>query len=204
MAGINPDKWITPVVIGLDVSEAVKARRAKRVFSEGGAGDAEVTALAEAVRLSASCFNNQPWRLVFCRGKDALEAVKGALSKGNVWATRAPLIIAVAARPPDDCQLSDRRDYFLFDCGLAVGQLELRATELGMIAHPIAGYDPLKVKAALGIPEDHVVITLVICGRPGTDDSLLSDKQREAEALRPERRPQGENIFLDRWGSPLA
>jgi nitroreductase len=188
----------------MDVSEAVQTRRARRVLSERGIEDDEVRALAEAARLSASCFNNQPWRLVFCRGGDALGAVKAALSKGNVWATRAPLIVAVAARPPDDCQLSDRRDYFLFDCGLAIGQLELMATGLGLIAHPIAGYDPLKVKAALGIPEEHTVITLVICGHPGDDDSLLSDKQKEAERSRPERKPLGETVFLDRWGSPMA
>lgn len=188
----------------MEVAEAVEARRARRALSERAVEDEKVGALAEAARLSASCFNNQPWRLVFCRGGDALLSVKAALSKGNAWATRAPLIIAVAARPPDDCQLSDRRDYFLFDCGLAIGQLELAATAMGLIAHPIAGYDPLKVKAALGIPEDHTVITLVICGYPGTDDSLLSDKQREAERSRPERKPRGENLFADGWGRPLA
>ncbi len=188
----------------MEVAEAVDVRRARRVLSERAVEDEKVVALAEAARLSASCFNNQPWRLVFCRGKDALDAVKGALSKGNAWATRSPLIMVVAARPADDCQLSDRRDYFLFDCGLAIGQMELAATAMGLIAHPIAGYDPLKVKAALGIPEDHTVITLVICGYPGTDDSLLSDKQREAEKSRPERKSKGENFFEDRWGRSLA
>ncbi len=187
----------------MDVAEAVDRRRARRVLSEDRIEVDKVKALAEAARLSASCFNNQPWRFVFCTGKDSLDAVKGALSKGNAWATRAPLIIAVAAQPTDDCQLSDRRDYFLFDCGLAVGQLELRATEVGLIAHPIAGYDPAKVKSALGIPSEYTVITLVICGYPGTDDSLLSDKQKEAEKRRPDRKPKGENIFLDRWGSAL-
>lgn len=188
----------------MDVSEAVETRRARRVFSDEGVEQGKVRSLAEAARLSASCFNNQPWRLVFCVSKDSLAAVRPALSKGNAWAIRAPMIVAVAARPPDDCQLSDSREYFLFDCGLAIGQLLLRATELGMIAHPIAGYDPVKVKTALGIPEDHTLITMVICGYPGTDDSLLSDKQKDAELRRPERKPPGENMFLDAWGNPLA
>ncbi len=188
----------------MDVSEAVDVRRARRVLSERMVEDETVRTLVRAVRMSASCFNNQPWRLVFCTGQESLEAVKGALAKGNVWATRSSMIVAVAANVQDDCHLSDERNYFLFDCGLAIGQLELQATELGLIAHPIAGFDPLKVKAVLGIPQGYTVITLVICGYPGTDDSLLSDKQKEAEIRRPERRPQGENIFLDRWGSPLT
>ena len=187
----------------MEVAEAVDSRRARRVLSEKSIEEEKVRAIVRAARMSASCFNNQPWRMVFCRGEESLGAVKGALSKGNAWATRASMIVAVASKAPDDCQLSDHRDYFLFDCGLAVGQLELQATELGLIAHPIAGYDPLKVKAALGVPEEFTVITLVICGYPGTDDSILSDKQKEAEKQRPERKPQGENFFLDRWGSPL-
>jgi nitroreductase len=188
----------------LEVAEAVEARRARRVLSERVIEGEKRKVLAEAVRLSASCFNNQPWRLVFCTDGGSLDAVKAALSKGNAWATRAPLIVVVAARAADDCQLSDHREYSLFDCGLAVGQMVLQATEVGLIAHPIAGYDPVKVKVALGIPDDHVVITLVICGYPGTDDSLLSDKQREAELHRPDRKQIGDNIYQDRWGAPFG
>jgi len=174
----------------VDVVDAIRARRAKRALQEKPVEDEKLEALVEAVRLSASCFNNQPWRIVICRGPEALEQVKGTLAKGNVWATRAPVIMVVAARPPDDCQLSDKRDYFLFSTGLAMGQLELRATELGLIAHPIAGYNPLKAKEMLGIPEDFVVITYVI--------------EKASEAERPERKPVGENFYLDRWGAPFG
>ena len=124
------------------------------------------------------------------------------MAKGNEWTTRAPLIIVVTCREADDCKSSDRRNYFMFDCGLAIGQVELRATELGLLAHPIAGYDPLKVKAALGVPEEYVVMTLVICGYLGGDEALLSEKQKGWERTRPERKPLGETIFLDKWGSP--
>lgn len=185
----------------MDVVDAIRTRRARRVISDRPIENDKVDALVEAVRLSASCNNNQPWRIVLARGKEALDAVKSALPRGNAWATRSPLIIVVSAKDSDDCKLSDNRDYFLFSTGLAIGQLELRATELGLIAHPIAGFDPLKAKELLGIPQDHVVITFVICGYPGTDDSLLSDKQKAIEPTRPERKPVGENIFLDKWGN---
>lgn len=187
----------------MEVAEAIHSRRAKRVLQVKPVEDDKIDALVDAARLSASCNNNQPWRIVVCKGKDALEAIKGALARGNQWATRAGVILVVSARPPDDCQLSDKRDYYLFSTGLAIGQLELRATELGLIAHPIAGFDPLKAKEILGIPADYVVITFVIVGYPGTDDSLLSDKQKALEPNRPERKPVGENFFLDKWGAPF-
>lgn len=185
----------------MDVSEAIEKRRARRVLSDRPIEKEKVDALVRSVRLSASCFNNQPWRITLCMG-EGLPAIKECLSKGNAWALKAPLIMAVAARPDDDCRSSDKRDYFLFSTGLAVGQMELQATELGLIAHPIAGYDPMKVKANLGIPPEFTVITLVNCGYPGSDDSLLSDKQKESEKERPERKPVGENFFLNRWGNP--
>lgn len=188
----------------VDVADAVRARRARRVLSETPVDDEAVRSLVEAARLSASCFNNQPWRLIFCRGPGPLSSLRSALSKGNAWATKATLLIAVAAKQEDDCRLSDGRDYYLFDCGLAIGQLVLRATELGLVAHPIAGYDPVRVKQALGIPEGYTVITLVVCGYPGSDDSLLSDKQKEAESSRPERKPLAENFQVDAWGNGMS
>ncbi len=188
----------------MEVAEAIQTRRARRALSDKPVEKEKVEALIEAMRLSASCFNNQPWRVTLCMGSESLSSIKTALSKGNVWATRAPLIIVVSARPPDDCQLNDRRDYFLFSTGLAVGQMELRATEMGLICHPIAGYDPLKAKLLLGIPEEFLVITFVIVGYPTTDTSLLSDKQKAQESERPPRKPVGENFFLDKWGNPFS
>jgi nitroreductase len=203
VASLYPPNVISRSGETLEVVEAIRARRAKRAISDKQVEDEKIDSLVEAVRLSASCFNNQPWRIVVCRSKDALVSVRGALSKGNVWASRAPVIMVVASKPDDDCKLSDRRDYYLFSTGLAVGQLELRATELGLIAHPIAGYDPLKTKELLGIPTEYVIITFVIIGYPSGDDSLLSDKQKESELTRPERKPVGENFFLDKWGNPF-
>jgi nitroreductase len=63
---------------------------------------------------------------------------------------------------------------------MAVGNLMLQATGMGLIAHPIAGFDPVKVKEILGIPEDYTLITLVVIGRPG-DSEKLSEKHRETE-----------------------
>ena len=185
----------------MEVSEAIGVRRALRALDTRPVGSENEAALVEAARLSASCFNNQPWNLVFCSSEESLRKVKAALPKGNAWATRSPLIIAVVSKAEDDCQLSDRREYHLFDCGLAIGQMLLRATELGFVAHPIAGYDPAKVREALSIPDEYTVVTLVICGFQGSDDSLLSDKQKASEGERPGRKDVSENFHRDRWGT---
>ena len=186
----------------MDVKDAVEARRAKRAISRQPLRRNEIEALIKSMRLSPSCFNNQPWRVVIVDEPYRLEALRDCLSKGNAWARQAPCIMAVCSRPADDCQLSDERVYHHFGCGLAVGQMMLAATEMGIIAHPIAGYDPLAAKQALGVPTDMVLITLVIIGYPGDDIGLLSEKQRADEFVRPERKPIGDNFFHGRWGAP--
>jgi nitroreductase len=188
----------------MDVKEAVDRRRATRAFDSRPVSDGLISELIGTMRLSPSCNNNQPWRVIVARDQTTLEAVRSSLPKGNGWATRAPLIFVVCARLDDDCKLTDRRDYYLFSTGIAVGEMVLRATELGLIAHPIAGYDALAIKEKLAIPADHVLITLVICGYPGTDVSMLSEKQLLAEVERPARKPVGDNFFDGSWGKPWA
>ena len=199
---------LLPLSVGtgktMEVSEAINQRRAKRMFDPRPIEAEKVIALVEAMRLAPSCNNNQPWRVTVCREPESLAKAKSALSKGNVYATKAPLIFVIASKLEDDCHgLSDGRDYYLFGCGLAVGQMLLRATELGLIAHPVAGYDPLLLKKELGIPEDQVVIAMVNIAYHGTDDALLSDTQKAKESVRPERKPVGENFFEGKWGVPF-
>lgn len=161
------------------INGLIAARRAKRALRPDPLPPAAIERLVEAAHLAPSCFNNQPWRFVVAQG-EKLAAVKNALPGGNYWALKSPAILAVASHPDLDCRLSDNRDYFLFDCGLAVGFLMVQATQMGLVAHPIAGYDPIAVKEALGIPKDYVLITLVVLGWPG-DPAELSDKHREIE-----------------------
>jgi nitroreductase len=97
------------------------------------------------------------------------------------------MIIAVHSRREDDCDIKER-EYYLFDTGLATAFLILRATERGLVAHPIAGYDEAAVKKILDIPGDARVITLIIVGaHAGSIHPELSDKQAADETNRPER-----------------
>ena len=172
----------------MTINEHIVARRAKRALSTDPVTQEEVNLLIQAAHLAPSCFNSQPWRFVVIDEEETLAAVKDAMPEGNYWTAPAPVIIAVTSHRDLDCKLSDNRDYFLFGCGMAVGNLMIQATQMSLIAHPIAGYNPVRVKVILGIPEDYTLITLVIVGRPG-DVSQLSDQHREIELGPRERKP---------------
>jgi nitroreductase len=124
-----------------------------------------------------------------------MEQLHGVLSKGNEWAQAASMIIAVVSRPDLDCQIKGR-EYYQFDTGMATAALILRATELGLVAHPIAGFSPNKTRPILNIPETMDVIALVIVGKKAdTIDPRLSDTQVKAEQTRPERKPLSQIAF---------
>jgi nitroreductase len=171
----------------MDVKTAIQERRAYRSLSPVAITDGLVDDLAQSAQLFCSCFNNQPWRYVFVYDREMLTRMHEALSSGNEWARAASMIIAVFSKPELDCMIRERRYYF-FDTGMATAALILRATELGLVAHPIAGFSPKKVREILHIPDDMEVITLVIVGKHSDSISpVLSDKQIADEKTRPER-----------------
>jgi nitroreductase len=183
----------------MDVKKAIEVRRAYRSLDPVEIADDLVKDLAEAARLTMSCFNNQPWRFVFACAPEVLTKLFSAMSRGNEWTQSASMIIAVFSRRDFDCDVKERV-YYLFDTGMATAFLVLRATELGLVAHPIAGYKEDAVKEILGIPEDMRVIALVIVGKHSEEISpLLSEKQVEAEKERPERIPLEELVYIDRY-----
>ncbi len=172
----------------MDVREAIESRRAYRAIEPVEATDELIKDLTYHASLAPSCFNNQPWRFVFAKRREKLEELYSALSSGNNWAKTASLIVAVYSRKDYDCVVKER-EYYLFDTGMAVALMILRATELGLVAHPIAGYDQDKAKKALGIPEEDILITLIVIGKHSRKAvSSLSSKQMEAELKRPLRK----------------
>ncbi|MCD5417123.1 nitroreductase family protein [Candidatus Bipolaricaulota bacterium] len=184
------------------IHHLIVERRAKRALSAEPVCAEEIGLLIEAAHLAPSCFNSQPWRFIVIDDKEKLAAIKETMPKGNYWTAPAPVIIAIASQRDLDCKLSDERDYFLFGCGMAAGNLMIQATEMGLIAHPIAGYNPTKVKEILKVPADYVLITLIIVARPG-DPVNLSEDHRAIELGERDRKPLIEVMARNRFISEL-
>jgi nitroreductase len=183
----------------MDVKEAIEKRRAYRSLIPVEISEDLIKDFSECAQITASCFNNQPWRYIFVYDKKMLEKMHEALSSGNEWAQKASMIIVVLGKKEDDCVIHDRI-YYRFDIGMATCAIILRATELDLIAHPIAGYSPRKTREILGIPDDIDVITLVIVGKHSDKiDTILSEKQVEAEKERPERKKIDEFVYMNRY-----
>jgi nitroreductase len=183
----------------MDVKEAIKKRRAHRSLDPVEVDDRLIKDLAEHAALSPSCFNKQPWRFVFVHDPAVLKQLHSGLPDGNRWATLGSMIIAVFSQKEDDCLIKER-EYYLFDTGMATAFILLRATELGLVAHPIAGFKEQKVKEILHIPQEYRLITLIIMGQKSdTIHDLLNEKQVEGEKERPPRLPFEQFAYMNRY-----
>ena len=187
----------------MDVQNAIAARRATRSLDPVTVTDDLIHDLARHAGLSHSCDNNQPWRFIFVRDPAALSALHDALTRGNAWMKAASALIVVCGRPDEDCVIKDR-EYVLFDLGLASAFLILRATELGLVAHPVAGFSPKKTREVLSIPETYKVITVIALGRKASAiNPVLRPDQIQEETVRPERIPFERFVFIDRFPAEI-
>jgi nitroreductase len=186
----------------LDVKQAILARRAYRSLDSVEITSDLIKDLAESAQLAPSCNNNQPWRFVFVYDPEMLKKLHATFDKGNEWMRASSMIIAVVSNRQYDCIVKDRI-YYNFDTGMSVGFLILRASELGLVAHPVAGYNEESVKEVLGISKDMVVITLINVGKhSSTISPALSEKQKLGEKQRPERFPLEKFVYVNSYKTP--
>ena len=83
---------------------------------------------------------------------------------------------------------------------MATSQMFLRATELGLVAHPILGFSQTKVREALDVPDDMELMTLVLVGKKADAiNPILDEGQVKSEKTRPERLPLERFAFIDRY-----
>jgi len=183
------------------MSESIFFRRqSKRAYLTKEIPEDMLARIFEKIRWSPSCNNNQPWRFVFVYDKEQRARFMTALSAGNQWAAAAPVLIAVCARQADDHTRSDDPvAYYQFDCGLAVMSLLLAATDEGLLAHPMAGYDAPGLHAVLDIPAAYHIMCVIAMGFPGSID-LLDERTRKKDEAPRTRKALAEIICKERFG----
>ena len=183
----------------MELMHAINERRAYRVIKPVKITEDTLDYLAEAAQLAPSCYNNQPWNYVFVTSPEKLAQMQPVFSKGNEWAYNGSLVIAVCSKKEDDC-ITAGREYHHFDSGISSAFLMLAATDLGLVAHPIAGYSQKKAKKVLNIPQDMTVITLIVVGKHDEEKlAQLSDEDKKAEIERPERKEFSQFIHLNEY-----
>ena len=186
------------------IHDLFKRRWSPRAFSDQPVEPEKLRILFEAARWAPSSNNEQPWRFIVANKDNETEwnRLFACLVEGNrTWAYRAPvLILSVASLNFEDDSKPNRHAFH--DTGMAVENLVLQATALGLSAHQMAGFDVEKARADLKIPSGYEPVAMIAVGYPG-DLASLPDRLRERELQLRSRQPISEWTFSGQWGDPL-
>lgn len=186
-----------PAVPG--VIEAILERWSPRAFSHKPVSREHLRKILEAARWAASSYNEQPWRfIVGHKGHPTYQKIFDSLVEFNQsWAGSAPvLILSVASKNFAHNGAPNR--FAIHDTGAATGYLSLQATTLGLHTHSMAGFDPVKARAAFRIPESYDMGAVTALGYLGDVDNL-PEGLLERELAPRDRKPLSEIVLSD-WG----
>lgn len=193
-----------PAITSQPINDLIQQRWSPRALSNEPIDRVTMIKLLEAARWAASRNNTQPWRFVVAMQEDTAEFERlfDCLLPGNQkWAHNASALVAVVTsligkpnKPPTQA--------FLYDTGLAVGQLVLEAMANDIYAHQMAGIDRDKVVESYHIPDNHQVVCIIALGKMG-DVSTLVEPFDAREVAPRERKPLEEIAFSAEWGAPF-
>jgi nitroreductase len=184
------------------IEDVIARRWSPRAFEERPVEPEKLKSLFEAARWAPSSNNEQPWRFIVASKADAPtehERLVACLVEGNrKWAFRAPvLMLSVASLNFEDDGKPNRHAYH--DTGMAVGNLLLQATALGLQVHQMAGFDVQKARETCLVPTGFDPVAMIALGYPG-DPAVLPEYLREREMKPRERQPINDFVFSIKWG----
>lgn len=188
------------------IHELLRRRWSPRAFSDRPVQPDAVRSLLEAARWAASSRNEQPWRFTIATQDNPTEfrRLLSCLRERNIiWAQHAPVLMLSVAKLYFDRDGKLNRHAF-HDVGLAVQNMIIQATALGLSARQMGGFYVDKARQTFNIPEDYEPVAVIALGYAG-DVKILPEDLRRRE-LQPRARYELESlVFTGTWEhtSPL-
>ena len=183
----------------MDVLEAIENRRTIRRYKTTPVSQETLNIILKAGTLAPSWGNTQTWRWVVIQDQkvkmEIAEKVLRSGNRGTEAVKTAPVIIAACAELNragfrEGQPSTDKGGYwYMFDAALALENMVLVATSLGLGTLFIGGMNANKVESILGVPQGYACAILMVLGYPDEE---------------PEARPRKEIVdlvFKDKFGA---
>lgn len=171
----------------MNFHELAKTRQSCRSYDEARPVEPEkLEAILNAVRLSPSACNGQPYHFTVCRGETAKQAAAACMGMGmNKFASQAPVTIVISEEPyVKSAALGAKvkgNDYRSIDIGIAAAMLTLAATEQGLGSCILGWFDDEKLRELCGL--NGTVRLVIPLGYPSEGDKLRTKKRKDMDEL---------------------
>lgn len=184
----------------MELQEAILKRRSVRKFTDEPVRDDELKQIFEAARWSPSWANTQVWEFIVVRDKALIEAVTGTYTEKNpatkCSSAASALIVACAKTNISGCyngkKSTSLANWYMFDLGIAVQTLCLKAHELGLGTVIVGLMNHEACKKILAVPEGREVVAVIPIGRP-----VLPLREG------PPRKTVAEMVYKDKYGQAM-
>jgi nitroreductase len=170
----------------MNVSEAIRTKRAVREFQDILLPEDAVFDILNAGRRAQSSKNTQPWQFIAIRDRQTLEALS---HMGNSALHMAGAALGLVILTPDPAV----RFSIMFDAGQSAAYMQLAAWELGIGSCLATIYEPEKARQLLGFPEDLHVRIAISFGYPKEPQVLSKAPTRGG------RRALDELVHWEKW-----
>jgi nitroreductase len=162
----------------VNVSEAINKRRSIRSYKNQPVEKEKLDLILQAARLSPSARNQQIWKFVVVRNKEALKKLAHAC-EDQMFVAEADTAICCCALVSDDFLANGEATHTL-DLSVAITMMMLQATDLELGTCWIGAFNQDKVRRMLRIPEEVRIVSLLAIGYPhftppATDRKPLSE-----------------------------
>ncbi len=154
----------------------LKKRRSIRKYQSKLVEAEKITEVLEAARLGPSAANRQPCHFIVITQPEARESLKTAYKAE--WFIHAPVIVVGCVNPLEAWRRGVfGEEYWKVDLAIALQNLVLSATELGLGTCWIANFDETAVKQALSIPNEIRVVAMTPLGYPDEEKTSVTDRK---------------------------
>jgi nitroreductase len=186
----------------METLDAIRNRRSIRKFKSDPVDDRVLEQVLDAARLAPSWSNVQAWKFIVVR-KAATRALLAdtirahpalGLNPAANGVRNAPVVIVALAEKGlsgyfNGQAATDKGDsWFMFDMGIAMQNLVLAATALGLGTVHVGLFDVQKVSTLLEVPSTHEVVEMTPLGYP------------EYQPNPRPRKPLSDIIFNEKFG----
>jgi len=161
------------------INPLLYSRFSPRAMSGEPISNDQLMSLFEAARWAPSASNLQPWKFFYAHKETKNWATYfDFLSEFNqIWTKNAAVLVVVTTQIENEKDRSATAEY---DAGAAWQNLALEATNQGLIAHGIGGFDRTKATHELNLPSSYKAIAMIAIGKPG-DLSQIPERMHKQE-----------------------
>lgn len=156
--------------------ELLKTRYSCRDFNpDSPVSVADVEKVVEAARLAQSAVNRQPWTFVAVTDMNVRKQI---LAKSRPAFMEAPVVLVACGHHDKSWHRpTDGKDHMDIDLSIAIENMCLAASTLGLGCCWVCSFDVVATRWALDLPDDVEPVALIPLGYPKTNN--VPDKVRK-------------------------